>query len=125
MSTEWLDVFQNGGLLKKTVVFAAKADSEPERLDMGHRVHVRYRAKVLPSGNVQGPPPASFEATEGAGVSLLPNKDNGNNPDEVKGMILGHNDVLPGLDMGVALMVVGETALFKIAPKYAYGEQGW
>lgn len=117
LTEDWLDVLGNGGLLKRTVRASPHqhkqgngGETEEEgKLDMGMRALVHYTARLVGRSNDD----VLVEDTRRDRADGKPVQ-----------IILGHSDVIPGLDMGIALMRQGEVAQFKIAPRYAYGSRG-
>lgn len=102
MTDEWIDVStaKDGGILKR-ITQAADDDAE-------------------------GPPPASNEVTAHYTGRLLDGTKFDSSVDRGKPFVftIGTGQVIKGWDQGFASMKVGEKAILKCAPDYAYGKSG-
>jgi peptidylprolyl isomerase len=99
---DWIDVSTatDGGILKK-ILLAAPDDAE-------------------------GPPPSGYEVTAHYTGRLLDGTKFDSSVDRGSPFkfVIGTGNVIKGWDVGFATMKVGEKAILKIAPEYAYGAAG-
>ena len=102
MADEWIDVStaQDGGILKK-IVQAADADA-PGPPPSGHVVSAHYTGRLLDG--------TKFDSSVDRGKPFS--------------FTIGTGQVIQGWDQGFASMKVGEKAVLKCAPEYAYGKSG-
>lgn len=94
----WMDVLENGQLLKKVIHPGDTSTPRPER---GNRATISLKTRVKETGAEV--PSETFDKLE---------------------VFLGDYDTIHGVDLALALMHPGETSLVVIHPRFGYGEEG-
>ncbi|XP_055336065.1 peptidyl-prolyl cis-trans isomerase FKBP8-like [Paramacrobiotus metropolitanus] len=101
--SEWQDLVGNGQLMKK-ILRQGKPDSRPER---GDEASVQCSARVVDN---------AFDTSI---VATIVDKY------DKLDFVVGDQEVIPGLDLAVQLMNIGEVAEVKMQPRFGYGEMGY
>ena len=94
----WMDILENGQLLKKTLV---PGDFESARPERGNKCVINIKTKLKDTGD---------EVPSETADNLT--------------VFVGDYDVFHGVDLSLGLMHPGETCLVQIHARFAYGEAG-